>query len=144
MNSEHEHFISNGDAELKHIRAEKLKKLMQLKEKKKEINMKPGCVTDSNFNEIVHKHTLALIDCWAPWCGPCQAIGPTIEELCIQYAGKVFVGKLNVDENPQIAEQFQIYSIPTMLIMKKGKEVDRIVGLCPKNHIESVLKKHLG
>ncbi|NWG10782.1 thioredoxin [Candidatus Bathyarchaeota archaeon] len=105
--------------------------------------MEPHHVTDSNFNEIVNKNNLALIDCWAPWCGPCQALGPTIEELCAQYAGKVLIGKLNVDENPEITEQFQIFTIPTMLVMKDGKEVERIVGLCPKNHIETVLKKHL-
>ena len=108
------------------------------------MNAKPFPLTDSNFNETVHKHTLALIDCWAPWCGPCLALAPTIEELAEEYAGKVLIGKLNVDENPRTAEHFQVFSIPTMLIMKNGKEVDRIVGLCPKNHIESVLKKHLG
>ncbi|NWF86261.1 thioredoxin [Candidatus Bathyarchaeota archaeon] len=106
--------------------------------------MEPAHITDINFNEIIQKNALALIDCWAPWCGPCQAIGPTIEQLATEYAGRVLIGKLNVDENPQIAEQFQIYSIPTMLIIKNGREVARIVGLCPKNHIESILKKHLG
>jgi thioredoxin 1 len=106
--------------------------------------VEPTCVTDSNFNEIVGKHSLALIDCWAAWCGPCQALGPTIKELAEKYCGKVLIGKLDVDENPQTAECYQIFSIPTMLIMKNGKEVDRIVGLCPKNHIETILKKHLG
>jgi len=104
----------------------------------------PVHVTDSNFNEIVNQHSLALIDCWAPWCGPCLALAPTIEELTEIYDGEVFVGKLNVDENPKTAESFQIFSIPTMLIIKNGKEVDRIIGLCPKNHIEAILKKHLG
>jgi thioredoxin 1 len=139
MNSEREHFISDEDAELKHIRTKKLKELTGVKDR----NMEPIHVTDANFSEITHKHVLALIDCWAPWCGPCQALGPTIEQLATEYEGKVFIGKLNVDENPQIAEQFQIYSIPTMLIMKNGKEVDRLVGLCPKNHIETALKKHI-
>jgi thioredoxin 1 len=104
----------------------------------------PIHVTDSNFDEIVNKHSLALIDCWAPWCGPCLALTPTIEMLAEEYAGKVFIGKLNVDENPRTAECFQIFSIPTMLIMKNGNEVDRIVGLVPKGHVDAVLRKHLG
>jgi thioredoxin 1 len=105
--------------------------------------MEPVPVTDSKFNETINKHSLALIDCWAPWCGPCLALGPTIDKLAEEYAGKIFIGKLNVDENPRTAERFQIFSIPTMLIMKNGKEVDRIVGLVPKSHVEAVLKKHL-
>jgi thioredoxin 1 len=101
-------------------------------------------VTDSNFNDTIKKHSLMLIDFWAPWCGPCRALHPTIEELTKEYAGKVTIGRLNVDENPNTAECFQVYSIPTMLIMKNGCEVDRIVGLVPKKHIEAVLSKHLG
>ena len=117
---------------------------MELKEKEQETIGKPVHVTDSSFNEIVNKHPLALIDFWAPWCGPCLALAPTIEKLAEEYAEKVLVGKLNVDENPRTAECFQIFSIPTMLIMKNGKEVDRIVGLVPKNRVEAVLRKNLG
>ena len=144
MSDEHKQFISKEDAELKHIKEKKLRELMGLKEKEPEMNSDPTHITDSNFNEIVNKHSLALIDCWAPWCGPCLALAPTIEELTEKYAGKVLVGKLNVDKNPRTAERFQIFSIPTTLIMKNGKEVDRIVGLVPKNHVEAVLRKHLG
>ena len=140
MNDEHEQFISEEDEELRRIRE---RKLVELKEKKLEMTVE-HVLTDSNFNEIVNKHSLALIDCWAPWCGPCLALAPTIEKLAEEYAGKVFVGKLNVDENPRTAERFQVFSIPTMLIMKNGKEVDRIVGLVPKNHVDAVLRKHLG
>jgi thioredoxin 1 len=71
-------------------------------------------------------------------------LAPIVEELTKEYAGKVAIGKLNVDENPNTAECFQVYSIPTLLIMKDGCEVDRIVGLVPKSHIEGVLSKHLG
>ena len=106
--------------------------------------MEPIHVTDSTFDELVKKNTLALIDCWASWCGPCLAIAPTIEELAKEYSKKLFVGKLDVDENPKTAERFQIYSIPTLLIMKNGCEVDRIIGCVPKKHIEDALKKHLG
>ena len=143
MSDEHEQFISEEDEELRRIREKKLGELVELEEKKLEMTAE-HVLTDSNFNEIVNQHSLALIDCWAPWCGPCLALAPTIEELTEKYAGKVLVGKLNVDENPRTAERFQIFSIPTMLIMKNGREVDRIVGLVPKNHVEAVLRKHLG
>ena len=104
----------------------------------------PITVTDSNFNETIKKHSPILIDFWAPWCGPCRALHPTIEELTKEYAGRVTIGKLNVDENPNTAECYQVYSIPTLIIMKDGSEADRIVGLVPKKHIEAVLSKHLG
>jgi thioredoxin 1 len=144
MCGEHEQLISEEDLELKRVREKKLRRLTELKEKEQEMIVEPVHVTDSNFNEIVNKHSLALIDCWAPWCGPCLALTPTIEKLAEEYAGKVFIGKLNVDENLKTAERFQIFSIPTMLIMKNGKEVDRIVGLVPKNHVDAVLRKHRG
>jgi len=108
------------------------------------MNAQPVQVTDSSFKEIVNKHSLAIIDFWAPWCGPCLALAPGIEELAEEHTGKVFVGRLNVDENPMTAERFKVFSIPTMLIMKYGREVDRIVGLVPKKYIEALLRKHLG
>jgi len=144
MGGEHKQFISEENEELKRIGEKKLRKLMELKEKKQEMSAEPVYVTDSNFNEIVNQYSLALIDFWAPWCGPCLAIAPTIEELAKEYCGKVLVGRLNVDDNARTAERFQIFSIPTMLIMKDGREVDRIVGLVPKNYVEAVLRKHLG
>jgi|GEM_PF-52515 len=144
MSSKCEQFISEEDAELKHIREKKLMKLLESKAKGREKSVEPIHVTDSNFNEIVKKHPLILVDFWASWCGPCRALAPTIEELAKEYAGKVAIGKLNVDENPKTAESFQVFSIPTMVIMKDGCEVDRIVGLVPKQHVEAVLKKYLG
>jgi thioredoxin 1 len=113
-------------------------------EKKKEMNVEPAHVTDSNFNEITKKNQLVLVDFWAPWCGPCRAMAPTIEELAKEYEGKVVIGKLNVDENPETAECYQVFSIPTLIMMKDGCEVDRIVGLVPKNHVEAILRKYLG
>jgi thioredoxin 1 len=140
MSSEHEPFISEENEELKRIRE---KKLAEFKARK-QMGNEPVHVTDADFEETVKKHQLALIDFWASWCGPCLALAPTIEELVKDYAGKVLIGKLNVDENPQTAECFQVFSIPTLLIMKDGKEVDRIVGCVPKKHIEAALRKHLG
>lgn len=139
MSSEHEQSASD-EKELEHMRE---KKLTELREKKQEMSNEPIHVTDSNFNEITKKHALALIDFWAAWCGPCKALAPTIEELAKEYAGRILVGKLNVDENPKTAECFQVFSIPTMLIMKNGEEIDRIVGCVQKKYIEASLRKHL-
>jgi thioredoxin 1 len=143
VGAEHERFISEEDEELRRIKEKKLKELMRLKEKKQEIVAKPTPVTDLNFSEMVNRYPLALIDCWAPWCGPCVVISPIVEELAKEYGGKAFFGKLNVDENPRTARYFRIFGIPTLLIIRNGKEVDRIVGLVPKDQIEARLKKYL-
>ena len=137
--AEHEQFISEENDELKRIRK---KKLMEL-EARRDMG-KPVHMTDEDFDKTVKKQPLALIDFWADWCGPCRALAPAIEELQKEYAERVFIGKLDVDKNPQMAERFQVFSIPTMIVTKDGKEVDRIVGCVPKKNIEEVLKKHLG
>ena len=139
MDSEHEQFISGENDDLKQLKERKLTEFKARKEMSKLVH-----VTDADFSETVKKHPVALIDFWAEWCGPCRALAPTIEELHKEYAGKVFIGKLDVDENPQTAEGFQVLSIPTLIVMKNGQEVDRIVGCVPKKSIEAVLKKHLG
>jgi thioredoxin 1 len=139
--NEHEQFISQENRELERIRE---RKLQEFTERKPEMNIEPAHVTDLNFNEIVKTRPLALIDFWAAWCAPCRALEPTIEELASEYSGKVFIGKLNVDENPETAELFQVFSIPTLVILKGGKEVDRIVGCVPKGHIQAALEKHRG
>jgi thioredoxin 1 len=102
----------------------------------------PFHVTDANFEETVKKNKVALIDFWASWCGPCRALAPTIEELAKENSGKVLIGKLDVDENPATAERFQVFSIPTMILFKDGKETERLVGLCPKNRIADAITKH--
>ena len=103
----------------------------------------PFHLTDANFEETVSKNKLMLVDFWAGWCGPCRALAPTIEELAKELAGKVLVAKLDVDENPQTAEKFQVYSIPTVILIKDCCEVDRIVGLCPKKQYDTALQKHM-
>jgi thioredoxin 1 len=140
MSDERERFISE-ESELKRIRE---KKLAELREKKAEMTGGPVHLTDASFDETVKKHSVSMVDFWASWCGPCLALAPTIEELAKEYGGKVFVGKLNVDENPKTAECFQVYSIPTMVIMKNGQEADRIVGCAQKKIIAAALEKHLG
>ncbi len=142
MNENREQFIS--DEELKRIREKKLKEYMKVKERTEEMSNEPIHVTDASFEDFVNKNPLVLIDFWAAWCGPCRVLAPTIEELAEDYYGKVLVGKLNVDENPQAAERFQVFSIPTVLIIKNGEEVDRIVGCVPKEYFETALKKYLG
>jgi thioredoxin 1 len=103
----------------------------------------PVHLTDANFDEMLKTNKVALIDFWAGWCGPCRALAPTIEELARDYSGRLLVSKLDVDENPKAAERYQVYSIPTVIVFKDGCEVERLVGLCAKNKIEELLKKHL-
>ncbi len=106
------------------------------------MSTEPIHVTDANFDETIKNNKVALIDFWANWCGPCRALAPTIVELAKEYSGKVLIGKLDVDENPATAERFQVFSIPTMILFKDGKEAERLVGLCPKNRITETLLKH--
>ena len=92
-------------------------------------------VNDANFAEIISSNSAVLVDFWATWCGPCRALGPTIEEIANEYEGRAFVGKCNVDENSELAGQFRIMSIPAQLFFKDGKLVDRLVGAQPKANI---------
>jgi len=103
----------------------------------------PFHLTDANFDDAIKNNRVVLVDFWAGWCGPCRALAPTIEELAKEYAGKALVAKLDVDENPNKAECYQVFSIPTLIIFKNGTEVERLVGLCAKGKIDSLLKKYL-
>ena len=99
--------------------------------------------TDGNFqDEVLAADTPVLVDFWAPWCGPCKMIGPTIEELAGDYDGKVRVGKLNTDENPQVASSHNISSIPTVMLFKNGEVVDRVVGVADKTKFAAMLDSH--
>jgi thioredoxin 1 len=89
--------------------------------------------------QVTKSPGLVLVDFWAVWCGPCQMVAPIIEELAVEYAGKVKVMKLNTDENPEIAGRFQVMSIPTILIFKNGQPVERLVGAMPKRKFKEVL-----
>ena len=103
----------------------------------------PVKVTDDNFDSFISQNLLTLVDCWAPWCGPCRIVGPIIDTLAKEYKGKVAFGKLNTDENIATATRYGIMAIPTMLVLKKGQLVDQIVGAVPKARIEDVLRKHI-
>jgi thioredoxin 2 len=102
----------------------------------------PLTVTDANFTAEVERSEIpVLVDMWAPWCGPCRALAPVIEKLAAEMAGRVRVGKLNVDENPVTAERFNIQGIPALLVFKGGREVDRLVGVQPKAEIVRRLER---
>lgn len=102
-------------------------------------------LSDDNFSEsVLNKEGFALVDFWAPWCGPCRMVGPIIEELAEDYNGKISVGKLNVDENERTAAKYQVMSIPTVLLFKNGEIVDKLVGAMPIDRYEEMLDKHLG
>ena len=101
--------------------------------------------SDGTFQaEVLDSNLPVLVDFWAPWCGPCKMLTPTIEALAEKYAGKVAVGKLNTDDNRQAAINYQINSIPTLIVFKGGKPVDRILGLQPQDRIAQLLEKHIG
>lgn len=103
-----------------------------------------GIATDNNFEgEVLKSDKPVLIDFWAPWCGPCKAIGPIVEELAGQLKDSVKVMKLNVDENQKTAINYGVRSIPTIILFKDGKVLDTIIGLVPKERLEDFVKKGL-
>jgi len=107
-------------------------------------NATPITITDDNFAaEIEQSQGLAMIDFWAAWCGPCRMVAPVVEELAKEYAGRVKVGKLDVDENQRTAVRFNIRSIPSILFFKDGKLVDSVVGAVPRAYLEQKLQAHL-
>jgi thioredoxin 1 len=100
-------------------------------------------ISDGDFDTIVNAGKPVFIDFWAPWCGPCRIVGPIVEELAPNYDGKAVIAKLNVDDNPRVAQQFGVTSIPTMMMFKGGKLVDRMVGAAPKAALQSFIDKNL-
>ena len=118
------------------------KKTLPLHGHHRHANNKPVSVTDATFPEQVERSPLpVLVDMWAPWCGPCRVISPLVDELAREFAGKIHVAKLNIDENPATASRFHIQSIPALLVFKGGREVDRIIGAQPKSEIRRRLEK---
>ena len=96
--------------------------------------------TDGAFDQdVLNSEVPVLVDFWAPWCGPCKAMSPTVDALASEYAGKVKIGKLNIDDSPHSAGEFGVSSIPTLMIFKGGEVVDRFVGVQPKSRLQSAL-----
>jgi thioredoxin 1 len=101
-------------------------------------------LTDANFDEVLGGQKLMLVDFWAPWCGPCRWVSPILEEIARENAGKLVLGKMNVDENPRTSYRFGIQGIPTILISREGNVVDRIVGAAPKETLMARIAPHIG
>lgn len=101
-------------------------------------------IEDQGFEAFVRGHENVVVDCWAPWCGPCRIVGPIVEELSREMAGRVAFAKLNVDHNPGVSQAFAIQSIPTLLVFRQGKLVDRIVGALPKQPLAHRIERAVG
>jgi len=133
--------------ELEEIRKKKLEEYAE-RYIKRGINMEenwpntPIHVTDADIDDTIKKYDTIVVDCWAPWCGPCRMVAPVIEELASEMQGKIVFGKLNVDENPATSAKHQIMSIPTLLVFKNGNLVDRLVGAYPKEELKKKLEPY--
>jgi len=128
--------------ELEEIRAKRLADLQSLAEQQAlRKTTKPVHLTDANFDSETALGGVALVDLWAAWCGPCLRIAPVIEQLAADYAGKIRVYKLNIDENPLTPGRFGVQSIPTLMIFKDGTLVDAIIGAVPRQEIERALQR---
>jgi thioredoxin 1 len=137
--------------ESERLKEERLKKERRALKEKSEPPRKPGKsasnkpvdLTDATFTEAVQNHPLVVVDCWAPWCHPCLYVSPIVEEMALDHAGKIFFGKLNVDENKKVAMKYGIMSIPTLLVFKNGKLVDQITGARPREKLEPMITRYV-
>lgn len=130
--------------EIEKIRKRMLQKMMEgMGKEEKEMPNKPISITDGNFDEIISKYDTVVVDFWAPWCGPCRLIAPIIEQLAKEMKGKVVFAKLNTDENPKMAMRFRVMSIPTLILFKNGKMVDRNVGALPPDMLRDWIGRYI-
>jgi thioredoxin 1 len=141
--------VDKEDEDLEKIKRRRLEEMMKSVSEKNvnkpplQASNEPVDLTDATFNKFVEDNHLSVIDCWAPWCGPCRFVTPVVEELARDYVGKISFGKLNVDNNQRVAAQYGIMSIPTLLIFKDRKLVDQIVGAMPRQMLEPRITRHL-
>lgn len=134
------------DEEVKKINEKKFEELLKqqkLQKSRQEPSVKPVELTDANFVQTVKNHPLVVVDFWAPWCGPCRMVSPVLEELASEMVGLATFGKLNVDDNPTISQQFEIQGIPTIMVFKDGEPVDGLVGAAPKQMIEARIRPYV-
>jgi thioredoxin 1 len=131
--------------ELDEIKKKKMEKMMKDMNKGPVVQLpdKPVVITDETLDSAASQYPLFILDCWAEWCGPCRMIGPIIEELAKEMSGKVVFGKLNVDQNMQTANSYRISAIPSLLVFKNGKMVDKLVGAYPKATLVAKIQKYL-
>jgi thioredoxin 1 len=133
--------------ELEDIKRKKKEKMMSEIKKSTEpgveLPSKPIVVTDATLDKAASQYPILILDCWAEWCGPCRMIGPIIEELAGEMKGKVVFGKLNVDQNMQTANKYRISAIPTLMVFKDGKLIDKLVGAYPKTTLAAKIQKYL-
>lgn len=133
--------------ELDEIRKKKMEKMMSEMNKSPAPSVqfpnKPIVITDDTVDSAASQYPIFILDCWAQWCGPCRMLGPIIEELARDFSGKIVFGKLNVDENMQTSNKHNISAIPTMLVFKNGKLVDKLVGAYPKATLTAKMQKYL-
>lgn len=135
-------------SELEEIRQKKVAEMIEkAREGGTEGGSSPGIpveVNDASFDEFVQKYPKVVIDCWAPWCGPCRMLSPTIETMAKDYKGKVVFGKVNTDDNFRVSTKYRIMSIPTLLFFKDGKLVDQMIGAAPRAMIDQQIRKTFG
>jgi thioredoxin 1 len=133
--------------ELEDIKRKKMEKMKSEMNKPPvpsiELPDKPVIVTDATIDAAAGQYPVFILDCWAEWCGPCRMIGPIIEQLAVELKGKAVFGKLNVDENMQTANKYRISAIPTLMIFKDAKLIDKLVGAYPKPALTAKIQKYL-
>jgi len=134
--------MSPENEEIQLIKQKKMAEMMKSNEN--EWPAEPVTLIDDDFEGFVGKHSKVIVDCWAPWCGPCRMLSPTIDALAKDMKGNVAFGKLNTDDNFRTSEKYKISSIPTLLFFKDGKFVDKVIGAVPRAMVEQQIKKLLG
>ncbi|HET6589291.1 MAG TPA: thioredoxin [Candidatus Nitrosocosmicus sp.] len=142
--------MQNWDEDLSKIMEKKLKQYQNMADIKNTFGNNrmeptlntPITMTDYNFDEMSKKYNNLVVDFWAPWCGPCKMVSPIIDQLAREFSGKIVFGKVNVDENPTVANIFGIQSIPTLIIFKNGNAVDGIMGAASKAQLVATLSKY--